>query len=118
MKTQPEEWSKLTADQKSQLRAAKGLPTLPTTPREAHITTVAPIATPIDSVSVGTKITGDSLLRQTLSNKAARTPTYNDSVNQLNYNGSTYQRISNHVNICYTVQSASRQNQHVSLLPH
>jgi hypothetical protein len=44
MKLQPEEWSKLTAAQKFQLRAAKGLPTLPTTPREAHSTTVTPIA--------------------------------------------------------------------------
>jgi hypothetical protein len=91
MKLQPEEWSKLTPAQKSQLRAAKGLPNLPTTPCEVHSTTVTPIATPIDSVLVVTEVTGDSLLQQTLSNKASGTPTYNDSVNQLNYNGYTYQ---------------------------
>jgi hypothetical protein len=116
MKFQPEDWSKLTAAQKSQLRAAKGLPTLPTTPCEVHCTDVTPIATPIDSVSVVTEVTGDSLLRQTLSNKAARTPTYNNSMNQLNYKGSAYQRIANHVNICYHIQSASRQNQHGSII--
>jgi hypothetical protein len=109
MKFQPEEWAKLTPAQKSQLCAAKGLTSLPTSPREANITTVTPIATHVDSVSVVAAVTSDSLLRQTLSNMAARTPS--DSVNQLNYNGSTYQRIANHVNICYHVQSASRQNQ-------
>jgi hypothetical protein len=46
----------------------------------------------------------------------ARTPTYNDSVNQLKYNGSTCQYVANHVNICYHVQSASRENQHGSLI--
>jgi hypothetical protein len=71
------------------------------------------MSTPIDSVSIATEVTGDSLLCQTPSTKAARTPTYNDSGNQLNYNGSTHQRIANHVN---HVQSAFRQNQHVSLI--
>jgi hypothetical protein len=67
-------------------------------------------------VSVVTEVTGDSLLRLTLSNRAARTPTYNNSANQINYNWSTYQRFANHVNICCHVQSASRQNQHGSLI--
>jgi hypothetical protein len=95
-----EEWSKPTPDQKYQLCAAKGLPTLPATPREAHSTTVTPIATPIDSVFLVTEVNGAHFLQQTLSNKAAITPTYNDSVKQLKYNGSTYQFISKHVNIC------------------
>jgi hypothetical protein len=60
MKFQPEEWAKLTLAQKPQLRAAKGLTSLPTTPREANSTTVTPIATPVDSVSVVTEVTGDS----------------------------------------------------------
>jgi hypothetical protein len=83
MKFQPEEWAKLTPAHKTQLRTAKGVTSLPTTPREANSTTVTPIVTPIDSISVVTEVTNDSLIRQTLSNKAARTP--NDLVNQLNY---------------------------------
>jgi hypothetical protein len=62
VKLQPKEWSKLTPAQKSQLRAAKGLPNLPTTPRQAHSTTATPIATPIDAMAVVTEVTGDSLL--------------------------------------------------------
>jgi hypothetical protein len=114
MKFQPEEWARLTPVQKSQLRAAKSLTFLPTTPRKANSTPVTRIATPIDSVLVINKVVGDSLLQQTQSNKAARTPT--DSVNQLNHNSSTYQRIANHVNICYHFQSSSRQSQHGSLI--
>jgi hypothetical protein len=83
MKLQPEEWSKLTPAQKSQLHAAKGLPTLPTIPCEAHSTTVTPIAAPIDSESVFTEVTSASIMRKRCTMKADRTPSYNntDSMN-------------------------------------
>ena len=83
----------------------QGLPSLPSTiTRETKSNPILSISTTPEI----SEVSGDSLLRQTLSNRAARTtPTNNDS--QIIHNGSTYQRITNHVNICYHIQSLSRQ---------
>ena len=68
MKFHPDEWKKLTAVQKTQLRTAKGLPSLPSTPRESNNTTIQPVSAPISIAPVIPMVSsGDSLLRQTLS---------------------------------------------------
>ena len=113
MKFHPDEWKKLTAVQKTQLRTAKGLPSLPSTPRESNNTTIQPVSAPISIAPVIPMVSsGDSLLRQTLSNRTVRTaPAPSGSViDQFTHDGSTYQRITNHVKISYHIHSASRQN--------
>jgi hypothetical protein len=114
MKFHPDEWKKLSPSQKAKLRTAKGLPSLtPPIPRETNNTTVQPVVvTPIEIAPVIPVVSSDSLLRQTLSNRAVRTspPNNNDVIDQFTHNGSTYQRITNHLKISYHIQSASRQN--------
>ena len=55
-------------------------------------------------------VSGDSLLRQTLSNRAVRTTPNNDVIDQFTHNGSTYQCITNHINISYDIHSVFRQS--------
>jgi hypothetical protein len=97
----PEEWNKLMPAQKSQLRAAKRLPPKPSqTPVPAqpalqiHATDLQPnivAASPIVPAPTS------SHLRQVLSNRTARTSGSDN--NQVTFNGQTYQRITNTVNV-------------------
>jgi hypothetical protein len=111
MKFRVEEWKKLTPAQKSSLRVAKGLPSLPPTPRSSYSTNVQPTPTPTPeptNVNLPTATNdGTSHLRQVLSNKSSRTTNF-ETDNQIVHNGFTYQRIVNHTNIVYHVHNANR----------
>ena len=96
----PDEWKKLTPAQKAQLRTAKGLPSLPPTPRTVNTATTQP--PPPDAVTTSTPEPG-SHLRTVLSNRSVRS----NNENQLTINGETYQRIVNLTKIMYKISNAS-----------
>jgi len=107
-----EEYNKLTHDQKVQFRAAKGKTPWPTsTPNIVNNTTITPtVVTNSDSDPAA-----DSHLRQVISNRNVQTTTASDP-NQVTYNGQTYQRITNTLNVTYIVNNASRHLHHGSLI--
>jgi hypothetical protein len=112
MKFSTEEYHKLTQDQKVKLREVKGMTPWPkSTPKVVNSTTVTPaVVHPTDLEQAA-----GSHLRQILSNRNVQSPASDDS-NQVTFNGQTYQRITNTLNVTYRVNNASRHFQHGSLI--
>jgi hypothetical protein len=112
------EWSKLTPAQKSQLRAARNLTPKPTPTPEPAQPALHVHAADLQSNSVAASPTvpapTDSHLRQLLSNCTVRTSGSDN--NQVTFNGQTYQRITNTVNVSYQLQHASRRIHQGSLV--
>jgi hypothetical protein len=111
MKFSREDYWKLTNDQKAKLRLAKGLNPLPflssdTTVKSANTTITVPT---VVTTTTSTPESSASHLRQVLSNRNVRTTTDSTASPQLDYNGSTYQRITNMVNITYCLTHALQQ---------
>jgi hypothetical protein len=95
MKFHPDEYAKLTAEQKVKLRVSKGLPPQPAH-RAANVTTVQPTAPPAPVLANAEA--PDTHLRTLLSNRHARTAGTDD---QVTVNGCTYQRVINVVNVSF-----------------
>ena len=113
-----DEWNKLSAAQKSQLRVAKNIPPKPSPspnppPTQINATDIQPNPIPtVPNPSVPTPT--DSHLRQVLSNRTVRTT--NADNNQVTFNGQTYQRITNTVNVSYQMHNAARHSHQGSLI--
>lgn len=122
MKFKTEEYQKLSAAQKLQLRIAKGYGPYPVnaspSPRTVNnmdVQAITPVVT--ESPAPNVPIQADSHLRQTLSNRSVRTDTAtNNNVEQVGYNGHTNQRITNMVKAQYHINDAQRITQQGSLI--